>query len=533
MAATRCVALEWDRRELRALVFSGGGRHVEVEGAYAFPFGPDGQPKEPSAVGSFLRESLTSVGVTVKSVSVVAGPGEVLLRHLRLPVAPEDEVAGMVRFQATGELSANLEGAGLDYTLLPREGDGQLAVLAAVLPAAPMRRYSQAAEAAGLSVQHLVLRGQASGAALRQWLRARGAGAADGAALLVDFTADTVCLSLLVEGASVLTRWRRPPSAQDGPPEAAFVAGEIARTLTAFHAQFPASTVKEIYLAGGPEEQRGLAKDVADALGRAVELFDPRDLFGGPATQAWPEDRGRFCALAGLAGWLSHGQKPPLDFLHPKEPRKRTGKGRRLAVAFGAAAAVLLGGTALWYVLTQRALSGELSALRQDVERLDTKLKQYADVDRDYNAIRDWTAHEVNWLDELYEVSQRFPQAQDAYATKLDFMPHTGRLESRMILNAAARQEGVVGTFQREMRKDAKRYVVHPLGVQEQASVRDYPWQFRTEIRVNSARDATAETPNGAAPAASGNGGQAPSAAPASTAASASKSDANSSQQSR
>lgn len=504
MASSKWLALEWDRREVRVLALDGSGRQTRLEGAYVFPFGANGPPEDAEGLAQFVRQSLTSAGLSAKSVSVVAGADEVVLRHLRLPPAPEDELASMVRFQAAGELTSTLEGAGLDYTRLPgRDGEQEISLLAAVLPTAAMQRRAKMVEVAGLSARHCVMRGHASGEALRERLRVRGTGSpagGPGAKLLVDFTAETACFTVLVDGHCAVTRWRRlPHGAEDASaPDAAFIAGEVARTLTAFHAQFPAWNVDEVFLAGGDQE-RSLAEEVAKASGRPVDLFDPTELIPAPPAQGWPEGHGRFCALAGLALWARRGAKPPIDFLHPKEPAKRVGHAKRLALTLGSAAAVLVGVVTLWYVLTQRALAQELKTLQADVQRHDAKLKEYADVERDFTAVREWHSTAVIWLDELYAVSERFPEAQDAHISRLDFMPGSGQLKNRMRLNGAARQEGAVDSFYSEMRKQTKRYVVIPKGIQQQTSGRDYPWEFQAEIQVTPPGGPTAgEAPRNA-----------------------------------
>src|SRR5205807_10552460 len=105
----RCLALDWDTRQLH-LVAATTGRgtvHVERAGIWQDDFSP--APARAEAVGQRLREYLRTAGIAAAPVLACVGRDRVILKELRHPSVPASEEAALVRFQASKELTDGAE----------------------------------------------------------------------------------------------------------------------------------------------------------------------------------------------------------------------------------------------------------------------------------------------------------------------------------------------------------------------------------------------------------------------------------------
>jgi hypothetical protein len=123
------------------------------------------------------------------------------------------------------------------------------------------------------------------------------------------------------------------------------------------------------------------------------------------------------------------GGQYAINFVHPKQAQAGSDSNKRRFVLAGAAAAVLLvGAVALGY--------SELSARDRDIQRL---LAEKTDLDRQnrellpdaerIKALDEWTKTQVNWLDELYDMTDRVPDTEALRLT--EFLATSGNPQGR------------------------------------------------------------------------------------------------------
>src|SRR5690606_7712890 len=118
---------------------------------------------------------------------VAIGRGKAELRQLTLPPVPENELPGMVRFQALQSFSTSGDTVAVDY--LPIEiNDVSTSVIAAGVSPATMKQIEQLAEAVALELKRVVLRPVAAAALFSS--KAVGDVHAEGDCVLVDLLAD-------------------------------------------------------------------------------------------------------------------------------------------------------------------------------------------------------------------------------------------------------------------------------------------------------------------------------------------------------
>ena len=104
MSKSQWLAIEWDTKELRALLANGPSTARSIQQAIAIPFRNDASdlseeetetsPKTPTSaqVNRALAQVLSESKISTKHVSSIAIPSQIVMRHLNLPHAPAEEL---------------------------------------------------------------------------------------------------------------------------------------------------------------------------------------------------------------------------------------------------------------------------------------------------------------------------------------------------------------------------------------------------------------------------------------------------------
>jgi hypothetical protein len=193
---------------------------------------------------------------------------------------------------------------------------------------------------------------------------------------------------------------------------------EVRRYLAVFNSNAPKETVQALYLVNGGDAE--LRERLHKALNVPVHAFDP---FAGLEAPACPAPQ--VAGFAGAAGLLrAHAAgKLPVNFAAPKQARAaRDPRRLRAALLAGAAAALVVAATV--YGVTQSAKKErDLAAQRLAKVDLDGQLAQMEDEAKVIKALQEWTGGEVNLLDELYDLTDRFPSTETMRITQLSVTP--------------------------------------------------------------------------------------------------------------
>jgi hypothetical protein len=205
-----------------------------------------------------------------------------------------------------------------------------------------------------------------------------------------------------------------------------------------------------------------------------------------------------------------------IDFLHPRKPPSPKNRRRPIAMAVALAAAlVLAGGYYVWDQLAavdthNRELSDELGELKD-------LMKQAAKKEQLVQAIGEWQATDVNWLDELRDLSLRFPSSRDAIILNMTMSPaRTGG--GAIQFSGLVRDPSIVVRMESNIRD--KYHEIRSKRVQERQREKDYTWRFETSMTA-ARRDKSQYTshlppaPEGKVPADAGTKPQATTQAPA------------------
>jgi len=479
----RILAIDWDRREARCVVALAAGGKLRILTAKAVPLvdWAEGGESHPDVAGS-LRAVLDDAR-TGRAVALVGlDRANVEILNLTLPPAKESELPELVALQVFRESQTAEEDTIVDFTPLGETGDQEasdssvlsMQVMAAVLSKAQLAKIQDACGAAGVKPARILLRPLAAAS-----LFARRVAPNERVCLLVSLVCEEADLSVLVDGRVVFQRTIRLPGGVGEEVIAQRLSAEIQRTLlVAQQGPLASNPVERVFLFGGAEEHQQLVEAIAGELGVAISVVDPFEITDVP-DDGLPEHAGRFAALVGMILDESYGSHA-VDFLHPKRPPPPVDRRRIVgAVASAFVLAVLAIGYWAW---------SEVSAANDEVRRLSAELKDRDDLVKRtagqrqlVGAIRAWESGEVVWLDEIRDLSVRFPSSRDLILLRMTMSSDRsggGGIE----FSGMVRDPLVVTRMEQNVRDQY--HEVRSKRVQERDQGKGYSWVFETSMSV-------------------------------------------------
>ncbi|HLJ93244.1 MAG TPA: hypothetical protein VKU02_08650 [Gemmataceae bacterium] len=408
----RFLALDWDYQRLHVVSATLRGSRVHIERAVAWTEERSPNPADADALGRLLRERLKDAGIAAAPVLVCLGRDRVILKEISYPSVPAHEEPAVVQFQVSKELSDALDEVVIDYTPTGASGtNGERHALALVARRELLTTYETLCRAAGLKLAALTPRPFGM---LACWKHVAGTAAPASAPELAG--APVALLSVEESGAEFCIVQGNELQLARSLAAGTTLAAEVRRSLTVYASQYPQHTVRAVYVAGG-EEHAPFRARLGDLLGIPVHPMDP---FGGVDRREIPStERGGFVSAVGLLHAHAERAELPINFAQPKKPKPPTNVNkRRFAVAAAVAAVFLLGGVFYCY--------GRLAEKRQEYENMSLRKmgveRQLAALSEDEKRIAqldDWTQSGIIWLDELYDLTARFPDTDSIRLTSL------------------------------------------------------------------------------------------------------------------
>jgi Tfp pilus assembly PilM family ATPase/Tfp pilus assembly protein PilN len=473
----RLLALEWDSNEVRVAVGTPRGGDALIEDAFLIALprseGTDADEKTAGLIASALAER--RIGRVVGLAAV--GRAGIELKELTLPPAPDDELPDLVRFQALREFHSLGEDWPLDFIPMAGPEGSPRKVLAAAVSPDLVEQIRQTCLKAKITPERLVLRPCAAASLLT---RARWEAVAR-VKLLVDLLAEEADLTVLVDNEVVFLRTvRLPVDVLSGGGQATLL-GEIRRTVAAARNQMSGLTIEAIYLCGSGAEHSALAAHIETGAGIATHLFDP---FAGLTLAAslqrsMPSSPGRFAPVLGMLLDEAQHCRHTVDFLNPRRRPPPPSRSRKLVWGATAACVVLAAG----FHLIHRSL-GELDdkivQLSTESKDLDKVVAKSKDLDRAAKEIGAWCDADVNWLDELRELSLEMPSARNVLLTRLNM--GTATAAAQIDLEGLLRSVDTARNLEKDLSDGF--HSVQGRNLQQDASREGYTWKFTSTIVV-------------------------------------------------
>jgi Tfp pilus assembly PilM family ATPase len=431
----RFLALDWDHNQLHVIAATISRGTVRVQRAQVWQEAEVPNPANAEALGKLLRERLKAAGIAPAPVLACLGRDRVIIKDIRYPNVPAAEEAGLVRFQAMKELTDPPDEVIIDYTAAGQAANAtEKRAFALIIRRELLAAYQTLCQSASLKLAGLTPRLLGATACFKRLAATPAlspAPAADATVGLLTLGERWAEFVVLRGGAPVFAR-----SLTVGPG----LAGEVKRNLAFYAGQSAQNPVSAIYLAG-TVDVADLRERLQNLLNLDVFLFDPFAAAERP-TNLPATGRGGFAGPLGLLAIQATGQPLPINFVKIKETvRAKTPHKRLLILAACAVLAVVVGGGALWYsevVRLDREIAMQLAAKTD----LDGQLAVLEDDDKRIKALTEWTESEVVWLDELYDLTDRFPDDNSIRLVQLTGEPIARTAKSKYIGKLALKGVG-------------------------------------------------------------------------------------------
>jgi hypothetical protein len=149
---------------------------------------------------------------------------------------------------------------------------------------------------------------------------------------------------------------------------------------------------------------------LAEALPCPVEQVSPLTITDGVAPRE--EHQASLAGAIGLAQRWAVAGTLPVNLAVPKRTQVAASPTRRRWLVYGVAAGLLLAtcvGGMYWTISNKR---GQVLRLTKQKDFLESELRSYAQDRADIDALKEWEAGTIPWLDELYDLTARFPYEQ-------------------------------------------------------------------------------------------------------------------------
>ena len=397
------LALDWDQDQFH-LVLAQTSRHgVQIMKAISWTHPEPFIPSTADRVGKALRDFLKAEKIAAAPVIVGIGRDRILLKELRFPPIAAHEEPALVRFQTAKELTESIEQYAVDYThLQPESGstetERQIITVAARRDLVTM--IQTLCQAAGLKLHAITPRLFGVASMLAQ-------------AVLPDASPLTpkqrnVVLTLGQRWAELcFFRGKRLIQAQAlaiGP----LLISEIKRNLAVFQAQHAVEmdvTGPEcLYVFG---DDPASVASLQSGLKLPIVTLDP--LAQDAVIAAQTKNPGAFAGSIGLALLWSEMKRRPVNLASPKKQTAPVSVSRQRGMLYGAVAAlaavVLIG--CMYTVLAQKR--AQVKQLVQAKLQAEKDLEKVGQERADLDAYREWEQTTIPWLDEMYDLSARFP----------------------------------------------------------------------------------------------------------------------------
>jgi Tfp pilus assembly protein PilN len=132
----------------------------------------------------------------------------------------------------------------------------------------------------------------------------------------------------------------------------------------------------------------------------------------------------------------------------------------------------------------------ENQRLADELKDLEKLLKKTAEKRKVTDAISDWNANSVVWLDELRDLSAKIPPGQDLVLHRLSMAPSRGGRAS-ISFQGLAREQKVVTRMENSLRDE--RHEVQTPRVEEHTRDKSFSWNFETSVSVQPEKEDSAD----------------------------------------
>ena len=424
-------------------------------------------------VSGVLEHEVQRVRAPRPRIFVAVSRRQVDVHELELPPSADDELPKLVTHQLMRESSELAETANIDFVPLDEDNGQPRRVCAVVADHAVLDNLRDICSQAGLVVRRIVYQPTASVGLLRRMMST-----AHDPAYVVSLRDDEAHVLTCADwNLRHIRSFVLPVDGRDQEQLAYQLCAEIRRCQAIAVNEEDNGTTPQVYLFGCPRDRADLALRMSDDLAINVSILDPFDTVE-LRNCSRPPDVGRFASLLGIIH-REYDRSQTLDLLHPRQAPKPPSVGRRL-IACASAAMILLTVTG-FYVYDQRSSAHtEIVTRKQALTKLDARLANISERTSLVAAVQQWQANDVVWLDQLHELTERFPDAHHARVRKMSMAATTegGAIDMQL----QVRNPTTISELEQRVRDPL--YQVSSKRISESPEGNDFPWRFQTTIIV-------------------------------------------------
>lgn len=393
---------------------SARGGHTKIDHAFSWTEADGAAPPALSRetarqIGEQLRDRMKSAGMSPAPALVSIARGRVILKELRYPAVPPTEEPALVKFQALKELTDSPDEVVLDYTPLSNgSAEGERLSMAVVIRRDLYTAVQQLCAAANLRLAAVTPRPYAVAAGL-------GRAFHGGAISAPDAKSDAVAALVLSPAGGEFTVVRNGEvtytSEVPGPviTSEPMLLGDVRRKLTVYAGGSPGHPVQGVYVA---EAGGNWAGRLRSALSIPVQAYDP---LAGAVPQVPEPLRGSFAGAVGLLAARA-ADAISINFAAPRQPRVETDPRRTQMLLAVLAAMILVFVGGIYGYFTLDAADDKIASLKRKKDDLEKERQRLEPDTKRLDAANKWKARRVNWLDELFDMTDRFQSSDRFYA---------------------------------------------------------------------------------------------------------------------
>jgi len=477
----RLLAIEWNETEARLVVGGGRAGQMAFEQAFTVSLQSPNPADDATQVdaGERIAAALAARGIGRLPTLVALGRGNIELRQLSMPPAPDDELPDLVRFQALREFAAMQEDWPLDF--IPLESDPQQprTVLAAAVAPEQIDDIDSTCHTVGVKPQRILLR-PCSAASL--FTRAHP-GAPNQIRLLIDLLGNEADLTVLDDQTVVFLRSARlPGNPLESADAAEVLQSEVRRTIAAAQNLLAGRRVESLLLFGTSLKHNALRDTLHKQFKLPVTVFDPFEnlTLKGELQSNVPDDGDRFAPLLGALLDEVQRTPPAIDFLNPKRPAEQNAQKNAIA-AGGLAVAVILLGALLFNFWQKSSLQADIRRLNNELTKLNRQLDKVEKVEGEAGNVEAWVKEDIRWLDELKWLAEKSPPSQDLVLTQMTASPDLRG--GAISVTGFARDLDAIAAMEQDLRDD--RHDVKGGNTSEDDSLKDYAYRFDSAVYVS------------------------------------------------
>jgi len=246
--------------------------------------------------------------------------------------------------------------------------------------------------------------------------------------------------------------------------------------------------IKRIQLLGSEQKCARLVGELAKQSDLSVEVIDPcllpevkglSEVSGGE--QRDPDDEvlnGWAAPLVSILLAEATASAPAIDLLNPREPPTPRNN-KRVALLAALAGLVLFTLVGTWLQDMHAEWDQSNMALTRRLKELNTEGKQLVPQVALVRAIAAWESAGIIWLDELRDLSQKFPSAEDVTVRGMAISSLRGG-KAMIRVTCQVRDPAVIVKMDRDLRDQYRNAT--STNFREQGTKGDHPWRFETVI---------------------------------------------------